>query len=122
MEINYREIGARIRLIRKARNITQEKLAEITDYSITHISHIETGSSKSSIEALLKITAALGCTPNDILCDSMYGAKEIFQHQISELLKDCTEYEVRVINDIVKATKKSIRLRASFYEKQGGMD
>ncbi|MFI3214543.1 MAG: helix-turn-helix transcriptional regulator, partial [Eubacteriales bacterium] len=78
MEVNYQAIGNHIRNIRKAKKISQEKLAEMSDYSVTHISHIETGSAKASIEAILKVSAALGCTPNDILCDSMAGAKETF--------------------------------------------
>lgn len=117
MEINYSKIGERIRNIRKSKNITQEQLAELAGYSITHISHMETGSSKASIEAILKVTASLACTPNDILCDSMAGAKETFSHQIVEELTDCTEYEVRIISDIVTATKHSLRVRKNFLEK-----
>lgn len=116
MEVNYKEIGDRIRKIRKSKKIAQEKLAEMTDYSITHISHIETGSAKASIEAILKVSAALGCTPNDILCDSMAGAKETFLNQITEKLVDCTEFEIRVISDVVNATKQSLRSRKNFFE------
>lgn len=116
MNINYNKIGERIRQIRKEQGVSQEKLAEKTDYSITHISHIETGSSKASIEAILRIAAALECTPNDILCDSMAGAKDTFLHEITEQLADCTEYEIRIVSDIVNATKQSLRLRKSFFE------
>ena len=120
MEVNYNEIGDRIRKIRKSKKIAQEKLAEMTDYSVTHISHIETGSAKASIE-ILKVSAALGCTPNDILCDSMAGAKETFLNQITEKLVDCTEFEIRVISDVVNATKQSLRLRKNFFENQKRM-
>ncbi len=116
MEVNYLAIGERIRKIRKSKKISQEKLAELADYSITHISHIETGSVKASIEAFLNIAAALECTPNDIFCDSMAGAKETFLNQITEKLVDCTEFEIRVISDIVNATKQSLRTRKNFFE------
>lgn len=116
MEVNYQAIGERIRKIRKSKKISQEKLAEMSDYSVTHISHIETGSAKASIEAILKVSAALGCTPNDILCDSMAGAKETFLNQITEKLVDCTEFEIRVISDVVNATKQSLRSRKNFIE------
>lgn len=116
MIINYKKIGEQIRRIRKLKGISQEKLAEKVDYSITHISHIETGSVKASIEAILRIASALECTPNDILCDSMAGAKETFLNQITEKLVDCTEFEIRVISDIVNATKQSLRVRKNFFE------
>ncbi|MFR1478952.1 MAG: helix-turn-helix domain-containing protein [Hydrogeniiclostridium mannosilyticum] len=45
MEINYLEIGQRIRKARLAAKVTQEQLAEKLGVGTTHISHIETGNS-----------------------------------------------------------------------------
>jgi len=42
MEVNFTLIGSRIAEIRKAQNCSQMRLAEITDLSISYISHIET--------------------------------------------------------------------------------
>lgn len=116
MDVDYKQIGKRIRKIRQLKNLSQEKLAELTDYSVTHISHIETGSTKASIEAILKVASALDCTPNDILCDSMNKAKPVFLNELSEQFEDCTEYEIRVISDLVIASKKSLRSRSNFLE------
>ena len=39
-------IGKRIKIIRNARKITQEKLAEMSELTLAHISNIENGQSK----------------------------------------------------------------------------
>lgn len=65
--MNRKQIGKNIQIIRKERNITQEQLAEKVDVSKDHISHIETGSGKISLNLLLKLCAELSVTPNDIL-------------------------------------------------------
>ena len=42
MNIDYKAIGQRIRAKRKAKNMTQEKLAEAANLAPNHISNIET--------------------------------------------------------------------------------
>ena len=57
--MNYKEIGTRIRKYRKLKNISQEELAEKIDISTTHMSHIETGSTKLSLQVLVDIAQIL---------------------------------------------------------------
>ena len=42
-EIDYAELGKRIKRIRGEKKISQEKLAEMIDVSIPHMSNIENG-------------------------------------------------------------------------------
>ncbi len=114
LEINYSDIGKRIRSERTKQNITQEKLAEMTYLSIAHISHIETGNTKLSLPTIVKIANALTISVDELLCDSIIKSKEIFENEISDQIKDCTEKEVRIIADIVKATKIAIRKTLHF--------
>jgi len=51
MDIDYKDIGGRIRAERQKQNIPQEKLAELVGCGTTHISHIETGNNKASIKS-----------------------------------------------------------------------
>ncbi|HCQ6058248.1 TPA: XRE family transcriptional regulator, partial [Clostridioides difficile] len=44
-------------------------------------------------------------------------SKVIFEKELSEVLKDCSEYEIRVLVDIVKASKESIRNVKMFQSK-----
>lgn len=59
VRMNYHEIGRRIRRYRKARGLSQEQLAEKIWISPTHMSHIETGSTKLSLPVFVDIAAAL---------------------------------------------------------------
>lgn len=59
--MDYLEIGRRIRKYRRERGLSQEELAECVDISTTHMSHIETGSTKLSLPVLVGIAAALRC-------------------------------------------------------------
>lgn len=67
MEINYNKLGKRIRTLRKAKALSQEKLAENAGISNNYLSNIENNYSIPSLETLLKICSALDTTPNELL-------------------------------------------------------
>ena len=49
MELDYKEIGKRVKIARIRADLTQEALAEKAGLSITHMSNIENGHSKLSL-------------------------------------------------------------------------
>jgi len=53
MELNYKAIGKRIKIARIQRELTQERLAEMADISPTHMSNIETGTTRVSLSAIV---------------------------------------------------------------------
>ena len=55
-----KELGKRIQNIRKSKNITQEKLAEVIGIDPKNVSRIENGNSYPSAETLTAIANALG--------------------------------------------------------------
>lgn len=65
--MNLKQIGANIRAYRKKQKLTQAQLAEMTQISVIHVSHIENGTVAMSLDTLLSICKALNITPNDIL-------------------------------------------------------
>lgn len=111
MILDYRAIGQRIRSIRLKRDLTQEKLAELTELSNQHISNIETGSTKLSLQTLVKIANALDSSADEILCDNVTKTKPIYDNEILQELADCNEQETRFIADTVKHIKKTLRYR-----------
>lgn len=111
MELNYIEIGKRIRAIRKKQGISQEQLAEMIDMSIVHVSHIETANTKLSLPTLISIANALSVTADCLLCDSLENADTVFRAEIADAVRDCSEIELRIIADTVLALKKSLRNR-----------
>lgn len=59
IELNYIEIGKRIKIKRKEMHLTQEKLSELIDVSPTYISEIERGTSISSLATIAKLANVL---------------------------------------------------------------
>lgn len=109
MELDYKAIGKRIKIARIKADLTQEKLSEMVGVSPTHMSNVETGSTRVSLTTIVGIANALGITSDDLLCDSVIKAKVQFEKDIALVLEDCDEYEIRVIRDLAAATKETLR-------------
>lgn len=67
MTLDYTEIGQRIRKYRKQMNFSQEELAEKIGISTTHMSHIETGSTKLSLPVLVELAKSLNVKTDSLL-------------------------------------------------------
>ncbi len=111
MNVDYIDIGQRIRKLRISKDITQEQLAEKVNVGTTHISHIETGNTIPSLKLFIAIINALDASADELLCESLVHAKGIFTGEIAEAVSDCTEEEIRIIADMVKCLKMSMRKR-----------
>lgn len=109
MEINYEAIGRRIRALRKKKQWTQDELRDHAEISKTHMSHIETGTTKVSLPALVAIANALDTTVDSLLCDSVKCSESIFEKDIEEVIKDCSAYELSVIVEAILYIKKILR-------------
>lgn len=108
MEINYLDIGKRIRQQRKKQGLSQEQLAERAGLSIPHMSHIETANTKLSLPALVSVANALGVSVDTLLCDTTVNAKPIYINEIAEILAQSSEAQIRIITDVVKTLKQSL--------------
>jgi len=65
--IDYTEIGERIRKTRKKQRLTQEKASEICDITSAYYGNIERGDKKMSLETLVKITRGLDISADFLL-------------------------------------------------------
>lgn len=107
--VDYRDIGSRIRAVRLDRKMTQEHLAEAVGVGVTHISHIETGNSIPSLQVMIDIINALGCSADELLCIEVEHARPLLDSWLSELVADCDTTEVKLITDMVVSMKNSLR-------------
>lgn len=67
MELDYKAIGKRIKIARIQVDLTQEKLAEYVNLSPSHMSNIETGTTKVSLTTIVNIANALSVSVDDLL-------------------------------------------------------
>lgn len=113
MELDYKAIGKRIKIARIKADLTQERLAEAVEISPTHMSNIETGTTRVSLSAIVNLANALSVTVDDLLCDSVVKAKVQFEKDIAAVLDDCDEHEIRIIKDMAQALKETLRRDAN---------
>ena len=108
MEIDYKAIGQRIKIARMKKGITQEA-ADLIDITPAHMSNVETGKTKVSLPTLIEIANALSVSVDTLLSDNVLASKIIFEGEAKELFKDCDEYEIRFLVDILKSAKTALR-------------
>ena len=102
--MDYFKIGDRIRKYRKAQGMSQELLAEKIGISVTHMSHIETGNTKLSLPVLVELAKVLEVQTDDLLSDQPTGRTTAI-YELDEILNTCSNSQIRIILDIIKATK-----------------
>ena len=103
MRMDYIKIGQRIRDFRKEKKMSQEQLAEQIGISPTHMSHIETGSTKLSLPVLVKLSQSLKVKTDRLLFD----APQVDCSGIMDLLSECSEEQIGIMESIIAAAKKS---------------
>ncbi len=118
MEVDYKDIGARVRAVRKRLGMTQERLAELADISIPHMSHIETGSTKVSLPTLIMLANAMDVSLDELVCSSIRESRQVYQQELAELFDACDSVQLRIILDVAKATKESLDRNAMHSERR----
>ena len=116
MYIDYVSIGEKIKTARKEKGLSQQELAEIVNCSPSYISYIETAEKCLSLNMLILIANALNLSADDILQDSLVNVVKIKKRDFSKLLLDCTEYEMKILLDILGKAKESIRQNREFFK------
>ena len=105
-QLNYVEIGKRIKIKRKVLKITQEKLSEMIDVSPTYISGIERGCSICSLATITKIAQTLNMSLDYLI----FGITiDNFNTTFTEILKTIPEknYDlyIRLCQNIAETLK-----------------
>lgn len=109
MVIDYDAIGMRIKIARIRAKFSQARLADISGLSLTHISNIETGNTKLSLPSIVSLANALNLSVDALLCDNIVQSTPIYVAEAQEVLSDCSRNEVRIMVDILKATKSALQ-------------
>lgn len=112
MKIDYKALGKRIKKLRKEQKMSQERLAELIDVSTPHMSNIENGKTKFSLQVLIDLASALGTTPDALLLDQMNDniqTRGMVIEEISRELSDCTSVQMVMIEEAVRSTKNILK-------------
>ena len=109
MEPDYKALGKWIRIARINADITQDRLSTMLEMSPSHMSNIETGSTRISLTALVSIANALGVTVDDLLYDSIVHARPQLEREIQQIVDSCDDYELRVVKEVTHSVVDALR-------------
>lgn len=112
MEMDFIRMGRRIKDMRRQKKWSQEKLAEEASMSVPYLSQIENGKKKASLEALVKISNALGISM-DILIDGSCRITVGGNTEFDFIIHDCTIYEKKVLMESMVELKRILRENSS---------
>jgi len=103
--IDYSEVGRRIRAARKERNMTQEELSVACGCSENHLSAIETGKNKPSLELVFAIATVLECSMDSLFADYRQSSSSyVIDTLIVPKLEKCTSQDLMHINKVIDET------------------
>ena len=98
-EINYIEIGNRIRIQRENFEMSRESLSELVNLSPYFLGQIERGQRKMSINTLIKISECLHISLDYLIFEQGDIDNSTVLHS---LLNRCSENEISVIEAVIK--------------------
>lgn len=93
------EMGSRIRLRRKELLLKQTTLAEILEISNNHMSSIESGKQKPSLDIFIKLCDSLRVTPDYLLLGNMHSHN--VTQDIVDGLRLCSKEDIDLLREIV---------------------
>ena len=96
----YIQKGNRIKNRRKELRIRQSELAELIDISNNHISSIETGRQKPSMDIFIKLCDALKVRPDYLLLGSMHSSN--IPQDIADKLRLCSQSDIELARNFIE--------------------
>lgn len=99
-----KELGEKIKRVRKSRNLTQEELAEMIDISPRSLSNIEVGVSFVKAETLEKIISSLDITTEELFANDHIKSDKELLGEIN-LLINKIGYDTRKLERLYKILK-----------------
>lgn len=97
MALNFSIIGVRLKQARLNKKITQEKLAEMIDVSVTYISRIERGSTNINLKRLSELCDILEVSEGEILNGTSNNSPSYLNKEFNNLLKSCPPEKIDLI-------------------------
>lgn len=105
-KIIYNEIGKLVKKERKKQGLTQEQLADLTNYSLSFIANIESNTYQSfSIHTLYNLANALNISIHNLLPD-----KKSFEKKNYRLICNKCKYNVSIPEEIGKFLEDGLKI------------
>lgn len=96
-------LGKRIAYLRNKRGFTQEKLAEMVDYSTNHISKLELARTNPSFELLVNLANALNIELKELFNFDEYQSTKYIKKEFEKLLHSSEEKKLKLLYKIYQS-------------------
>lgn len=104
--MDFVNLGANVKRLRKEQGLTQERLAEISDISIAYLSKIENNKANNvSLMITYRLAEALGVTAGYLVGQS--DLEKMLDEEIINRLADCSPVEKKKILRIMDILKEN---------------
>lgn len=100
-------MGSRIKMRRKELHIKQAELAETLEISNNHMSSIENGRQKPSLDTFIRLCDCLNVTPDYLLLGSMHAYN--LPQYILDKLRLCSQEDIILARDFIELLVKRNR-------------
>lgn len=87
-DLNWHEIGERLREVRNNRGVSQQQLGDALHITVTHISKIENGDRGPSLSLLIALSDYFGVSM-DYLCGRVPMSKEEMAKSLDTIISVC---------------------------------
>lgn len=104
MDFQYYEMGNHIKIRRKELKLKQAELAESLEISNNHMSSIETGRQKPSMDIFIGICKYLNVTPDYLLLGTMHAYN--VPQDILDKLRLCSQSDIELAKDFIELLVK----------------
>lgn len=103
-------IGTRIRAMRNAKGLTQQKLADIAGLDYRYIGALERGERNFSIDTLEKVLLALNIDISELMFASSHNSDSVKQQAIDEFIINIRTLDNEQMKAIQKINNELFRL------------
>lgn len=96
-------LGKRIADLRNKRGLTQEKLAEMVEYSTNHISKLESARTNPSFELLVNISKALNVEIKELFNFDEYKSTSFIKKEFNKLIQHAEPKTIKMLYKVYRS-------------------
>lgn len=90
-------LGRRVAELRNKRGLTQDKLAELTNYSTNHIAKLESARTKPSFDLIVAIAKALQVEIKELFCFEEQKSSEYIKREFEKIINNSDTETLKIL-------------------------
>ena len=115
MDFNYITLGRNVKKYRNLAGLTQEKLAEKTGFTDSHISQIENARGKPSIEAIARIANVLNVGLDQLCYGELKNTNDYFIQELKQMSEGFSSKQKLLAIELTTALVDVLKNSKDFY-------